>query len=153
MSAFSRRKIVIPKECWNQDWEGKSVLADEEERRLLQFQKKMTELLKDIPNQEATPEKMAWMSYWARSYAISGAVWSALAGESRLMLTVLERMSSEADLQIRLIMEPLSEGGYKKEDNCDDKPIAAATSEKKLPLQKSLPFTNQLFFSHSPIKL
>jgi hypothetical protein len=59
---------------------------------------------------------MAWMSFWARSYAISSAVWAALEHESRMMLTVLERMSSETDLQIRLITEPLLEGGYKNED-------------------------------------
>ena len=72
-------------------------------------------MLQNIPTQTATPERLAWMNFWARSYAVSDATLATLTGRLRMMLTVLERMSLEAYLQVRLIMDPLSEERDTKE--------------------------------------
>ena len=98
MPGFSDRKIVIPKEIWDRDWD--TILAGRkgEERRLLDFQKRTAELLRDIPIQPATAERVAWMIFWVRSFTASEDALSALQAGSEQMLAILHRMCFEMEM-------------------------------------------------------
>lgn len=107
MPGFNDRKIVIPKGIWDRDWDA--ILADRkgEERRLLDFQKRTAELLRDIPSQPATAERVAWMIFWVRSFTASLDTLSSLQAGSEQMLTILHRMCFEMEMQLGFIKKPL----------------------------------------------
>ena len=108
MSEFKKHKIVIPKEVWKLDWEAALADRTDEEKRIIRLQKRLTELLKGLPTESASPERVAWMIFWTRSFVASMDARTALEAGSEHMLTILKRMCFEMEMQMNLIMEPLS---------------------------------------------
>src|SRR5258708_3496103 len=80
--------------------------ASEAEKLLLRVQVLIGSLLRGDENNDATPERLAWLALWTRAFntldGARGAVWQ----NSILSLTLLERSAFEAGLQVRCIVEP-----------------------------------------------
>lgn len=108
MTTLNLFKLEIPK-LWEKEWSEAIHEAGEVEKELLIFQFRGVNLLKSIDVYQATPERLAWLSFWTKTFSsLDGAI-IAQAKNSEFVLQALWRIVLELWLQITTILEPILE--------------------------------------------
>lgn len=106
MSTFENYRLIIPR-LWEKDWSKAIAEADRADRQLLVCQARAGNLLKEITDLTATPERLAWLSLWVKGFALLDGARAALVRQSEYTLRVLERIAFETDLHVHAIIEPV----------------------------------------------
>jgi hypothetical protein len=108
MQTLSTVTLVLP-DFSEIDWEG--LLADTEgpERKLILMQRLHANLLRRCTSLEATPERLAWLSFWSKVAASLLGARLNINATSDLGLTLLGRSASESSLHLHTIAAPFLE--------------------------------------------
>lgn len=107
MSAFKDYHLWVP-DLWNREWHSAIQAAKGAERDVLKWQARAADLLKQIDDKEATPDRIAWFTIWTRAFSILEGVLAGLSYSSSTVLAVLDRMSFECLLHVEAILEPIA---------------------------------------------
>jgi len=105
MSNFKNFTLNIPS-LWEQDWSEAISHNVDAARILVVFQARAANMLRDIDQIEATPERVAWLSIWMKTFAALENAQAALERSSLYLLRILSRIAFEANLHMEIISEP-----------------------------------------------
>jgi len=107
MKTFEEYSLVIPP-LWikEAEWEEAVQEAQGAERQLLLCQLRLINILKDIPDSNATPERVAWLSLWAKIYGALDGARGALDRQTVVALRVIDRVCFEWTLHVQAILQP-----------------------------------------------
>lgn len=110
MSSFEDYFFKIPiTENSKSDWNELIENSDDDIKLLRIFQSRVCLLVNDLTDLLVTPERIAWISIWTRTFQILDSV--IIMGENLFFdypLKILSRVAIEAELQILSIFEPLN---------------------------------------------
>jgi len=98
--------FAIP-ELWEQDWEASIQESEGVEKSIIIAQARAANLLKTIKDKTVTPDRLAWMSLWTKSFCLLDGAYAAMSRNSLFSLEVLNRIALEVYLHTHVIAEPL----------------------------------------------
>ena len=108
MRAFEDYALLIP-HLWEKEDQWQAALVDVEgaEKELILCQVRAVNLLKYIPDSKGSPERLAWLSLWAKVFSALEGTRGALGREAEAAIAVLARVAFESALHVHAILEPV----------------------------------------------
>ena len=107
MTNFKKFNFNIP-HLWQKEWEQAISETADPERQILINQTRSANMLRTINDFEASPERLAWLTIWTKTFtALDGAI-GALSRNSLFLLNIISRCVFEGSLHIEIILEPAS---------------------------------------------
>lgn len=129
--------LKIP-ELWKTDW--KEIVDDSEgsAKQLLTFMARGAYLLKDINDLSVTPERLAWLSIWSKTYSVLSSALTALNRNSGYLLMILSRIATEMLLHTSAIMKKILSIDELRSSNYRTKILATSEVEAWKDVEESL---------------
>lgn len=104
MATFDDLTLEIPR-LWEKDWKRIVDDSDGVEKQLLIFESHGAHLLEHINDFTATPERIAWLNIWSKTFSAIDSALTSLQTDSHYVLKVLSRVVFETKLHVLTILE------------------------------------------------
>ncbi|MCD6334273.1 MAG: hypothetical protein J7M27_02955 [Candidatus Latescibacteria bacterium] len=109
MLSLGDYKLLLPQKIPKEEWSKSIEQLEGCAKEAAILQAKGYNLLEEIEESKATPERIGWLNLWAKTYTVLESAMSAFEYRSDFVLQVISRSTFEWGLHAHVLIEPITD--------------------------------------------